>query len=104
MKIGRTHLLITSKKVQWKVQFAELIPANVGNIGSELPINMGNISYEEVVIALKCLSGGKAAGGDEVPPELWKLLVASEEGVHQYLFLYWQRSVITGRLGYNITK
>ena len=52
-----------------------------------MPINVGRFSYDEIMAVLKYLSSGKAARGDEIPPELWKLLAGSEEGVHQLLLL-----------------
>ena len=70
-----------------KNQCANLSPSNLANLGSKLPVEGGLFTDVEIIIALKCLSSGKAAGGDEIPPELWKLLSSEVEGVGQLLGL-----------------
>ena len=42
---------------------------------------MGIFVDIEVQDALKHLTAGKAAGIDDVPPELWKILLLSEEAI-----------------------
>ena len=61
--------------VQWAVTFADLVPSGGDHLGPSLAINVDNFTVEEIRMALKTLSTGKAPGGDGVPPEFWKVLL-----------------------------
>ena len=75
------------ENIQWAVTFAELQPSGVGVLGPTLAINVENFSIQEVRRALVTLSTGKAPGGDDVPPEFWKVLLQSNDAVHELLLL-----------------
>ena len=73
--------------VQWAVTFADLVPSGGDHLGPSLAINVDNFTIEEIRMALKALSTGKAPGGDGVPPEFWKVLLQSEDAVNELLLL-----------------
>ena len=73
--------------IQWKVSFAELVPSGAEQLGNTLPINVDMFTMDELRAALKALAAGKAAGNDNVPPELWKVLLASNAALVKFLEL-----------------
>ena len=66
------------EKIQWSVQFPDLMPNNNIMFTTPLSINEDDISTEEVKTALKSMKQGRASGIDELPSDLWKALLASE--------------------------
>ena len=75
------------EKVQWRVTFAELNPSGSDVLGDALPVNTSQFDLSELRAALKTLAAGKAAGGDDVPPEFWKVLQQSDDAMHELLHL-----------------
>ena len=58
-----------------------MTPSNHANLGCELPVEVGVFSDVEIIDAVNCLAAKKAAGADEIPPELWKLLSSEIESM-----------------------
>ena len=67
--------------VQWKKLYANVHPSKTTHLGPTLPILEDNFTEAELRAGLKSLSKGKAAGIDEIPPDLWKILLESKEVV-----------------------
>ena len=61
-------------EVQWAVRPAPLVPGRLPIFGP-LPVDEGCIKFGEVIAALKHLKWNKAAGLDNIPPELWEALL-----------------------------
>ena len=59
------------KKVQWAVRPLEPV-LEYSNLGPGLEVGLGDISDNEVAKAASKLKVRKAAGNDDLPPELWK--------------------------------
>ena len=60
--------------VQWRVQLPDTaLPT--GAKDDELHVNLGPILLAEVQRVVKKLRRGRAAGPDEVPPDLWQALL-----------------------------
>ena len=69
------------EKVQWEVKFVNVEVPPMPVLGEKLPVNEDSILQIEVKAALKHLKAKRAAGNDEVPPELWKALVSDDAAV-----------------------
>ena len=65
-------------EVQWAVRPAPLVPGRLPIFGP-LPVDEGCIKFGEVIAALKHLKWNKAAGLDNIPPELWKALLHDQD-------------------------
>ena len=61
-------------EVQWAVRPTTLI-LDRAPIFDILPMDTTPIQSSEIIAVLKSLHWNKAAGQDEVPPELWKALL-----------------------------
>ena len=57
-------------------------------MGDTLPIYTGTVGKQEPQDALRALSTGKAAGVDDVPPELWKALARSPKARGELLIFF----------------
>jgi hypothetical protein len=61
------------EKIQWCVCFADVVP-RTSVAKKELAISVAPMSLSEIRKVVKRLRTSKAAGGDDVPPELWQAL------------------------------
>jgi len=68
--------------VQWKVQFANLCPDGIYLIHSEIPISVDAFSHAELHRVLDKLKNGKASGYDDIPPDFWRALRSSFDGLY----------------------
>ena len=75
------------EKIQWQIQFADVLPAAADPIGSELPIDTSDLKLAELKEALARLKAGKAAGPDDVPPDFWKAARNNEDACESLLNL-----------------
>ena len=76
------------EQVQWQVAYATLAPSGNDDIGDTLPIYTGAFGMQELQDALRALATGKAAGVDDVAPELWKALARSSEACGELLAFF----------------
>ena len=71
------------EEVQWRVRVMDAveIDENAEFIGEELPINLGPVSTDELKSAGKKLKRKKACGTDELPGELWRIILEDDTHV-----------------------
>ena len=67
-------------QVQWQEADAQDMPEGPA-IGTELPVNTGCITAQEVKGALRSLKKGKAAGSDGLNSDLWKAIIEDDSAV-----------------------
>ena len=67
--------------------YANLKPSGTRHLGPTLFTCEDNFSETELREALKGSSMGKAPGIDKIPPDLWKMLLQSQEVVNELLNL-----------------
>ncbi len=65
---------------QWAVR-PDAIPSEKEPIFPELDVNLGRIQKEEVRNAIKQMKKGKAPGDDNIPPEYFKALAKTQDGL-----------------------
>ena len=90
--MNKTMLIVTKEGKLWpttsnKSNVPELVPSGLDDLGPTLPVDAGPFTHEELVSALKALSVGKAAGGDNIPPEFWKASLANAHALNELLKL-----------------
>eukprot|EP00959_Pyramimonas_sp_CCMP1952_P303143 6343044-Pyramimonas_sp.AAC.1 len=59
------------EQVQWQVTYATLVPSGHDDIGDTLPIYTGAFGMQEFQDALRAFATVKAAGVDDIAPELY---------------------------------
>ncbi|VDP23994.1 unnamed protein product [Schistosoma margrebowiei] len=78
-KEGKAITNIEEQRNRWVEHFIELLnrpaPLNLPNIEAaptDLPINVGSPTIEEISMAIRQIKSGKAAGPDNIPAETLK--------------------------------
>ena len=75
------------EQVQWKVQFAGLVPDVQDMVHDILPMSVQKFEGKEIECVLAKLRKGKAPGNDDVPSDFWKILSDNKEAVAELLGL-----------------
>ena len=75
------------EKVQWQDRFPNVWLESSEPLGPPLPVKTSEITMEELKLALRKLSAGKAAGPDNIPPDFWKHLKYDEDARGELLGL-----------------
>ncbi|VDO87740.1 unnamed protein product, partial [Schistosoma curassoni] len=82
-KEGKVITKIEEQQNRWVEHFNELLnrpaqlnPPNIEAAPTDLPINVGSPTIEEISIAIRQIKSGKAPGPDNIPAEALKADVA----------------------------
>ncbi|VDO75828.1 unnamed protein product [Schistosoma margrebowiei] len=88
-KEGEVITNIEEQQNRWVEHFKELLnrpaplnPPNIEAAPTDLPINVGPPTIEEISMAIRQIKSGKAAGPDNVPAEALKADTLTSEGNH----------------------
>ena len=68
------------EKIQWRVRPSAILPDRP-ILWPQLEVDLGNITTAEVEKAVKKLKRNKAPGTDEIPPEFFKALATTPNGL-----------------------
>ncbi|VDP63375.1 unnamed protein product [Schistosoma mattheei] len=90
---GKVMNNIEEQRNRWKVHFKELLnrpaplnPHNIEAAPTDLPIDIGPPTIEEISMAVRQIESGKAAGPDNIPEEALKADVAVTARILHILF------------------
>ncbi|CAH8626502.1 unnamed protein product [Schistosoma haematobium] len=92
-KEGEVITNIEEQQNRWVEHFKELLnrpaplnPSNIEAAPTDLPINVGPPTIEEISMAIRQIKSGKAAGPDNIPAEALKADVAATARILHILF------------------
>ena len=74
------------EKVQWAVRPVSLREGQTGLIRNLLPVEMGNITKNEICSAAKQLNIGKSCGADTLPAEFWRAIILHGSPAMEWAF------------------
>ncbi|VDP05067.1 unnamed protein product, partial [Schistosoma curassoni] len=92
-KEGKVITNIEEQRNRWVECFKELLnqpaplnPPNIESAPTDLPINVGPSTIEEISIAIRQIKSGKAAGPDDIPAEALKADIVVTARILHILF------------------
>ncbi|VDP52022.1 unnamed protein product [Schistosoma margrebowiei] len=94
-KEGEVITNIEEQRNRWAEHFKELLnrpapldPTNIEAAPTDLPINIGPTTIEEIIIDIRQIKSGKAAGPDDIPAEALKVDIIVEQSIEWNSSLY----------------